>query len=238
MLYPACISLGMFVLVAVLLTVVFPKMLGVFSSLHVTLPVSTRILMWLSSAIKSFGMFFGVFAVAVVMLGIFYYRRSSSFRIWLDHVLMRLPLISKLIQVYALSSISNVIGLLMLNNSSVLSSLNVAAETCSNETYRLALRVVIEHVSQGSPLGASLAKFPRLFPTEYCDILGIGEQTGKLSETFAYAHVLYARDLDMLTKSLASSVEPVLMVVIGLAIGIVAFSVITPMYSITTHLHG
>ena len=60
----------------------------------------------------------------------------------------------------------------------------------------------------------------------------------KLAETFTYAHTLYARDLDTLTKSLSASIEPVLMVVIGLAIGIVAFSVVSPMYSITSHLHG
>ena len=126
----------------------------------------------------------------------------------------------------------------MVNNSSLVVGLSVAADTSANKAYCRALYAVVDDVSAGVSLGSALAKFPHLFSKEYCDILSIGEQTGKLSETFMYAHTLYARDLDALTKSLSASVEPILMVFIGLAIGVVALSVVTPMYSITAHLHG
>lgn len=237
-LYPACITVGMLVLVIVLMTVVFPKMLGVFESLHVVLPLSTRILIWTSDFLRRFGILLGVVDVIGFVACAALYKRLDGFRLKVDRALLKIPLVSNLVRAYVLASVSNVIGLLLTNNSSLLTALHVAGQTCTNHAYREVLKKVSDHVSGGTPLGQAFANFTVFFPREYCDLVSIGEQTGKLSETFTYAHKLYARDLDMLTKSLSASIEPILMVFIGLAIGIVAFSIVSPMYSITSHLHG
>jgi type II secretory pathway component PulF len=238
LLYPACISVGMLALIIVLMTVVFPKMLGVFESLHVALPLSTRILMWASGFLCRFGVLLGFVCIAGIIACIVLYRRKGKFHLKVDRVILKIPLVSILVRVYMLASISNVVGLLLSNNSSLLTALRVAGQTCGNYAYREVLENVADQVSGGTPLGQTLGKFPIFFSREYCDLVSIGEQTGKLSETFTYAHSLYARDLDVLTKSLSASIEPVLMVGIGLAIGLVAFSIVSPMYSITSHLHG
>jgi type IV pilus assembly protein PilC len=188
--------------------------------------------------LRRFGIFAGFISVAsLVACGVFY-KRSSRFRLKVDRFILKIPLVSVLVRAYMLASISNVIGLLITNNSSLLTALRVASQTCGNQAYREVLKNVIDQVSGGTSFGQALGKFPTFFSQEYCDLVSIGEQTGKLSETFTYAHTLYARDLDMLTKSLSASIEPVLMIVIGLAIGFVALSIITPMYSITSHLHS
>jgi type II secretory pathway component PulF len=237
-LYPACITVGMLILVIVLMTVVFPKMLGVFESLHVALPLSTRILMWLSDFLRRFGILLGIIGVLGFTACMVSYKRSNRFHLKVDRAMLRIPLVSVLVRAYVLASISNVIGLLLTNNSSLLTALRVAEQTCGNLAYREILKNITVQISGGASLGKSLGGYPAYFPQEYCDLVGIGEQTGKLSETFTYAHTLYARDLDMLTKSLSASIEPILMVGIGLAIGVIAFSIVTPMYSITSHLHG
>jgi type II secretory pathway component PulF len=238
LLYPVCITVGMLILIIMLMTVVFPKMLGVFESLHVVLPLSTRILIWISNFLRRFGIVSGLVSISgFIACGIFY-KRQSRFRLRVDRLMLKIPLISVLIRTYILASISNVVGLLLTNNSSLLAALDVADQTCGNHAYREVLKNVKKQVSGGTPLGQAFGKFPKFFSQEYCDLVSIGEQTGKLSETFAYAHILYARDLDTITKSLSSSIEPILMIGIGLAIGFVALSIISPMYSITSHLHG
>jgi len=237
-LYPACITLGMLVLIIILMTVVFPKMLGVFSSLNVTLPISTRILMWTSDILRHFGLLFLFIFSVLFFTAILYYRKAGTFRLKTDGIIIKIPIFKVIFRAYILASISNVIGLLLTNNSSLITALQVAGQTCSNHAYRDILKHTADRVSAGDSLGKTLSLFPDFFPQEYCDLVSIGEQTGKLAETFTYAHTLYSRDLESLTKTLSSSIEPVLMVFIGLAIGIVAFSVISPMYSITSHLHG
>jgi type II secretory pathway component PulF len=237
-LYPTCITVGMLVLVTVLMVVVFPKMLGVFESLHVVLPLSTRILMWVSNFLRRFWFYLGFVDVAGFVAFCVFYKRAGKFRLKMDHIVLKIPLVSALVRVYMLASISNIIGLLLTNNSSLLTALHVAGQTCGNHAYREALKSVTDEVSGGVSLGQALGDFSEFFPQEFCDLVSIGEQTGKLSETFTYAHTLYARDLDMLTKSLSASIEPILMVVIGLAIGFVALSIVSPMYSITSHLRS
>lgn len=237
-LYPACITFGMLLLVVLLMTVVFPKMLGVFKSLHVALPVSTRILMWASDFLCRFGLLIGIVGLSGIITFFVFYKRSDNFHLRIDRMVLKIPLISTLVRVYVLASMSNVVGLLLMNNSSLLTALHIAGQTCRNRAYREVLQKVVYQVSDGVPLGQVFGNFVKFFPREYCDLVSIGEQTGKLSETFTYAHTLYARDLDTLTKSLSASIEPILMVGIGLAVGIVAFSIVSPMYSITSHLHG
>ena len=237
-LYPACITVGMLVLIVVLMTVVFPKMLGVFESLHVALPLSTRVLIWFSAFVRHYGILLGLATTFFVSVLAVEYRRSTNFHLKIDRLLLHLPLISKLMRAYMLASISNVVGLLLTNHSSLLVALQVAGQTCGNHAYKDVLKTVHGEVSNGVSLGYSLGQFRGYFPQEYSDLVSIGEQTGKLAETFNYAHVLYARDLDGLTKSLSASIEPILMIGIGLAIGVVAFSVVTPMYSITSHMNS
>ncbi len=238
LLYPACITCGMLLLVIMLMTFVFPKMLGVFESLNVTLPLSTRILIWISNGLRQYGILVGFICSAVFILIMISYRRFEMLHLKIDRIILKIPLVSNLVRTYFLASISNVVGLLLTNNSSLITSLKVAEKTCGNYVYRGALNEITKQVSAGIALGQVLNKFPNYFTQEYCDLVTIGEQTGKLSETFTYAHTIYSRDLDVLTKSLSSSIEPILMVVIGLAIGVVAFSVVSPMYSITSHLHS
>ena len=238
MLYPACITFGMFILIIVLMVFVFPKMLGVFESLHVTLPLSTRILIWTSDIMRRFGLYFGFFIAALIIYACVLYKRSEKFHLKVDQILLEIPFISLFVRTYMLVSISNIIGLLLTNHSTLLNALQVAGQTCKNYAYREVINAVADNVSSGASLGDTMNNYLKYFPKEYCDLVSIGEQTGKLSETFVYSHDLYSRDLDMLTKSLSSSIEPILMVVIGVAIGIVAFSIVTPMYSITSHLHS
>jgi len=163
-LYPACISAGMLILIVVLMTVVFPKMLGVFQSLHVTLPLSTRILMWLSSFLCRFGLLSGFLVIAGFVVFVVVYRRSNKLRLKVDQILLKIPLISTLVRTYILASISNVVGLLLTNNSSLLSALHVARQTCGNLAYREVLKNVADQISGGVSLGQALGNFSEFFP--------------------------------------------------------------------------
>jgi type IV pilus assembly protein PilC len=153
-------------------------------------------------------------------------------------LLIKLPIISKIIRTYSLASISNILGLLLAHNTSLVSALKIASETNGNFAYRKVLNTVAKQTATGIPMTQALSRFPQYFSKEYCDLVAIGEQTGKLCQTFIYAHTLYARDLDVITKTMSSSIEPILMVIIGLLIGAIALSVVSPMYSITSHLHA
>ena len=76
----------------------------------------------------------------------------------------------------------------------------------------------------------------RLFPLNVSQMVAVGESTGKLSDTFLYLADIYEDEMDDLTKNLSTTVEPLLLVFMGVLVGFIAISIITPIYGITQHL--
>ncbi|MEK9177139.1 MAG: type II secretion system F family protein, partial [Patescibacteria group bacterium] len=91
-------------------------------------------------------------------------------------------------------------------------------------------------IKTGKQLSVMLAAEKGLFPHMTTHMIGIGERTGNLSGTLIYLSDLYESEVDDMTRNLSSAIEPVLMIVMGLIVGLVAVSVITPIYEITQKL--
>ena len=106
-----------------------------------------------------------------------------------------------------------------------------------NVIYRRELAAIAQGVLKGEKISTHLEKRPHLFPDLLTQMISIGEATGNLSESLSYLSEMYESEVDDQTKNLSSTLEPALMVFMGLLVGFVAVSVITPIYSITQNLH-
>ncbi|MEK7151156.1 MAG: type II secretion system F family protein, partial [Patescibacteria group bacterium] len=95
---------------------------------------------------------------------------------------------------------------------------------------------VASEVNRGEKITAYMERHPKLFPHILSQMLSIGEATGKLDETFIYLSELYENEVDEMTKNLSTIIEPALMIFMGLIVGFIAVSIITPIYEITQHL--
>ena len=102
--------------------------------------------------------------------------------------------------------------------------------------YAGAARRIAEAAVKGEPMSRQLARESKLYPDILTHMITIGETTGNLSATCLYLGELYEGEVEELTKGLSSSIEPILMIVMGLLVGLIAVSVITPIYAITQHL--
>ena len=85
-------------------------------------------------------------------------------------------------------------------------------------------------------ISKSLEMQTKLFPDLAAHLIAIGETTGNLPETFIYLSEMYEVEVEEMTKNLSSAIEPVLMAFMGIVVGLVAISVITPVYEVTQHL--
>ena len=90
---------------------------------------------------------------------------------------------------------------------------------------------------RGEKIALHLGKFTSLFPDLMVQMIGIGESTGRLSETLIYMADLYEDEVDEIVKNLSSVLEPILMVIMGVIVGFVAISIITPIYQVTQNIH-
>jgi type II secretory pathway component PulF len=236
LIYPMFITIATLGVTGVLTAYIFPKLMPIFTSLHVELPLTTRMLIAVSAYLRDWGIYtiFGLIAVGIVF---FILRaRFERLRYLTDALILKLPLVGTMMQAYNLTNFCRTLGLLLRSGLQFTESLIITAETTPNRVYRAACMRLADHVMKGEPVSRGLERRPELYPMMLVHMVAIGESTGNLSASFVYLAELYEGEVEEQTKSLSSSIEPVLMVVMGLLVGLIAVSVITPIYSITQHL--
>lgn len=233
--YPIFIVLATFGVVFLLVGYIFPKILPIFSSLSVRLPVSTRLLIFLSNAfIENWIM---IFASGLICLSIFMFTlRSQKVLFWVYGALLNIPLIGKFLRNYYTASITRTFGLLLKSDVSVVRAAFVTAKTVKNVHYKKFLEELSLSLTKGETISENLIKNSKIFPEAVGQMLSVGEGTGSLSDAFLFLADVYEVEVEEMTKNLTSLLEPVLLVFMGGLVGFVAVSVITPIYNITQNI--
>lgn len=236
MVYPIFVTIATVGVTGLLTVYIFPKILPIFSSVGVTLPITTRILIAVSSFLQSYGLILvGVLFVLTIGL-IIVHRNVAAFRIVSDRILLKIPISGRIMQFYNMANITRTFGLLLKSGSSIVDALQTTARTTRNRIYRRELERAAEHVKKGEQVSEHFKKHKGLFPILIPHMIAIGEKTGNLSDTLVYLSEMYEEEVNSLTKNLSNAIEPVLMILMGLLVGFVAVSVITPIYEITQTL--
>jgi type II secretory pathway component PulF len=153
-----------------------------------------------------------------------------------DKLLLRCPLVGNIIKKYNISNIFRTIGILLNSNIPLDQTLIIVSETIDNLYYKQSFKDISIGVNKGKNISNIICLYPSLFPDTLCHMIAVGEKSGDLPETFIYLSEYYENEFDDLTKNLSNSIEPILMIVMGIAIGFVAISFITPIYEITNNL--
>lgn len=233
--YPAVIVLATVGISLVLTVYIFPKIAPIFQSFKTELPITTRMLIGISSFLLSKGGWL-ILGVLAVTISYFLLLRLKLIHYFFDQILLRLPLFGKLSQYYNLSNIARTLGLLLKSDVRIVESFSIVAHGTKNLVYREALLATALEISKGQKISLRLSDKPRLFPPIFSQMLAVGEATGNLSGSLMYVSEMYEEEINDLTKNLTTMLEPILMVVMGIVVGFIAISIITPIYGITQQL--
>ena len=234
--YPLFIMAATLVVAGLLVLFVFPKIIPVFKSLQFELPLSTKILLAVSSFLLAYGLWLilGVI-VCMILFGILN-RKVLPVRRIVHTIILHIPLLGKMVQTYQLTNFTRTLGLLLKSGIRITSALTIVSDTTENVLYREAFLKISDEVATGRKLSSELTKRSRLFTALVPEMVAIGETSGNLSETLLYLSDMYENELDELTRGLSNAIEPVLMIFMGLIVGFIAISIITPIYGITQSL--
>ncbi len=235
LIYPAVIMVATIGIVVTLIVGVFPKILPVFTSLNIKLPLTTRILIATTHILTTYTLWIGLGLVALIITFILL-SRQEWFKNFFDHALLRLPILSSIAMKVNLVNITRVLGLLLKSGVQIIEAVNITADALDNRFYRYELKVAGETLRRGEFFSVHLAKNTMLFPPIFTNMIQVGENTGNLSENLAYLASYYEEDVDNFLKNLNSIIEPVLLLFMGLLVGFMALSVITPIYQISQTL--
>ena len=236
--YPAVIGAATLAITIFLMVYLFPKITPVFTSLHMALPLSTRIVMAASNMLLHYGIYLlAALVIAIVATGVAHHR-FTRVRYAFDYALLRAPIIGSVAQSYCLANGARTLGLLLKSGITLSIAVPLTADTMRNLIYKDAYRELGDAVTRGEKISTYFAAHRELFPAIMNQMVSVGERSGNLSATLLYLAELYEGEVDDFTKNLSSLVEPVMMVVMGVVVGFIAISIITPIYGITQNLHG
>ncbi len=235
MIYPIVVLCATVGIAGAMIVFVFPKILPVFASLRVELPITTRILIRTADIVTKQGIYV-VFGFIAFIVGWWLLLKIKSVRFVVHRVSITLPIFGKIMQSVNMASISRTLGLLLRSGIKIVEAVSITAETTANLVYREELKHAADMVRTGEYMSKHFIKSPRLFPSIMVNMVSVGEETGNLTENLSYLAEYYENEVDDFVKNISSIIEPVLLLFMGIIVGFIAISIISPIYSITQSL--
>ncbi len=233
--YPIIILVATFGITGALTFFIFPKILPIFRSLKIDLPMITKIFIAASTFMIKHGVAIIVSAL-VIIIGLRLLLMIKPLRYVWHRVLLMLPFVNSMVQNYNLITFVRALSLLMKSGVKIVQALEITANSAGNLVYQRALQRISVHVGQGDPMSKHLAEYAHLFPAVFTEMISVGEETGKLTDTGTYLANYYESELDASTKGLSNGLEPLLLGVMGFIVGFVALAIITPIYEVSQHI--
>ncbi len=231
LIYPVIVIIGMIAVMFIMITFVVPKLLDLYKDFNIELPITTQILI----VVSSFSARFWPIIVALTFVGVGVFRqylRTKAGKYMFDTLLLRLPIIKNVVRISALVDSTRTLSILINSGVSILDGLSIVIETTDNAIYQAAFKDIYTQVEKGSSLGAAMTK-EQIFPPLLVQMTTVGEQTGHLDETLLRVSTYFEMESALAIKALTTLIEPLILVVLGLGVGFLVISVITPIYNLT-----
>jgi len=235
MMYPTIVLVFAFIMVAALLTFVLPKFKEIFSSMNVDMPPVTQALFDASD-------WFRAYWYVVILLGIVgsiafkQYDKTTKGHYNIDKIKLKLPIVGDLSLKLSISRFTRTFGTLIASGVPMMRSMEIIGETSGNAVLAEAVANARVSIREGAKISAPLAS-SGLFPAMVTHMIDVGEETGRLSEMLTKVSDFYDDEVDAMVKGLTSMIEPLLIVFMGVLVGFIAISVMTPIFKLVSSIH-
>jgi len=231
LIYPVIVIIIMAIVGFVMMIFVVPKLTQMYKDLGATLPLTTQVLIGISDFCVNF--WWLVIGLAVGgFFGFQAWKKIPSNALLLDGLILKIPVIGELRQKIVLTEFCRTMGLLLGAGISVLQALEILTEALDNKVYEYDLRKSRQEVEKGISLSQSVSQFP-VFPPILSQMISVGEETGKLDEVLLKLSLYFEAESEQAVKNLTTAMEPAIMVVLGLGVGLMVMAIILPIYNIT-----
>ena len=231
MMYPAIIIAAMIGNAGIMLGFVLPKMSEVFLSLNVELPPLTKFVLTFGKNVgDNMALTFGGFFAVIFLIILLFMIKSTRNAIFSFFV--KLPVISKVMDQLDTARFARTLSTLLKSGVPIMISLDVSSDVLKQPHLRKQAKEFSESVAKGESLAAVLTKQKRSFPVTMIQTIRAGEKTGSLEIVLEELATFYELEVDYSLKRATSLLEPLLMLIIGVAVGAMVVIMITPIYSI------
>lgn len=234
--YPAFIVATMLAVGSILLIFVLPRIADIFLRMNVKLPLPTQLLFQTSVFLSSRPWLFLLLSFIFLLL-IIYFWKSRSARQALVRCLSLVPAVARFLQQIDLARFNRLLSTLLASGVPITESLKIASSSFTQPQYQNISLVFEKELNQGIALSKIFKKTSAHFPAMMIRLVAVGERTGKLEKLLKDLALFYEAETGNSLKNLISLLEPVLMLIIGLCVGGMVISIISPIYSILNSLN-
>jgi general secretion pathway protein F len=231
-LYPGIVSVVAFFIVMFLMTYVVPQVAGVFTGTQRALPWLTVAMLGASDIVRTHGWWLMLLMLAAGAAFAAMYRQEAP-RLNIDAAFLRLPVIGRLARGYNAARFASTLAMLSAAGVPILKALQAAAQTLNNRAMRSDALQALVMVREGAPLASALAQHPR-FPGLLAMFARLGEQTGQLPDMLQRAARQLGNDVQRRALQLATLLEPLLIVAMGLVVMLIVLAVLLPIIQMNT----
>ncbi|MFH1012590.1 MAG: type II secretion system F family protein [Candidatus Peregrinibacteria bacterium] len=232
MMYPMLIFVAVIGLGLSVALFILPKILPLFKSLDVKLPLTTRGLIFVADIFAEHGIKVSIGIIVFAVLFLWFVKQKFSQPIT-HRVVLKLPIVSGIIKNIQVEQFARTLGTLLNSGITLDRSLRITADATGNLVYKKAILSFITEVEKGGSMASAMLAYPSLFPKIASRMVGMGERTGSLDTTLTYVSQMLADEIDNTMKNLSTIIEPAMLIFIGLIVAVVAISILGPIYKIT-----
>lgn len=234
LMYPIFVICAMGIVVIIMSIYVLPQIKPIFDESGADLPFMTRLMMGFSTSLIYYWWIY-IVAIIFVIYGIRFYIKTDEGRDRWNVLKIRFPVLGPIQLGTYMSRFAGTLGMLIGAGVPIIEALRIVADIIDNEVYREGLHQVADEVSRGVPMSVPLQR-NKYFPIIVSQMAVVGEQTGKLDEVFIKLAHYYEGETDETIKGVSSLLEPIILVVIGIGVAFVVFSIIMPIYNLTSQI--
>ncbi|MEK7583469.1 MAG: type II secretion system F family protein [Patescibacteria group bacterium] len=229
--YPTFVLSALVVVAIIMMTTVIPQLLTVIKESGATeLPLPTKMLIATSNFFQHY---WAIIIVAVVLLviGTYHYIRTERGRYVWDSFKLSMPKFGNIIRALYLARIAETLATLVHSSVPILESLQITADVVGNEVYKRILMEAHQNVQSGGTLSATLAEYPE-FPKLVSSMISTGERTGRIDAMLNNVLKFYRTEAEDNVQNLSQLVEPILILILGVGIGLLVAAILLPIYSL------
>lgn len=228
MIYPIVLGVVAIIAITFILTFVMPTFVQMFEENNVELPMSTKMVLGTSKMLGKYGIiFFLVLVIGIILLG--KYLKSEEGQYKLSVINLKLPVIKKLTQKIVVSRFTRTMGIVSSSGMSLVTSLEIVASVVGNKIAEKELLKVKEKVLKGEGLGDSIMNI-KIFPPMLASMVKVGEEAGSLDSILDRTADFYDDELEREIQTATALIEPAMIVIMGVIIGFLLISILTPMF--------
>ena len=228
MIYPIVLGVVAIIAITFILTFVMPTFVQMFEENNVDLPTSTKMVLGTSKMLGKYGIIiFLILVTAIILLG--KYLKSEEGQYKLSSINLKIPVIKKLTQKIIVSRFTRTMGIVSSSGMSLVTSIEIVASVVGNKIAEKELLKVKEKVLKGEGLGDSIMNI-KIFPPMLASMVKIGEEAGSLDSILDKTADFYDDELEREIKTATALIEPSMIVLMGIIIGFLLISILTPMF--------